>query len=476
MPPRTLLSIFFLIFIFKTAFSQSINEMNIQQAFEASKKEKKPLLIIRYDQSLIDYQDITDDKKLDSILKIQKNRELLENEYVIYKLNTNSEDLVNNAIQKTFILYYTPNFILFDENGNALDFYNPINSAHIGVDIFEVLKDTLSKAKIKLEKRQILEEKLDNNSITDKELYELVLLNSEVHLKSQNLFNEYAKRKLEITTEIIQIINNQEFKTDDPIVEYILQTEKPEDENWEYYQLVLIQNISEAAQMSMDKEEFEKATFLQEKYNRKVIKNNSFEFEGIPLYDDKLGLHIISEQILEEKINFYSQTNDTENLIKYGNQFAEFFLKDYSIKKNEFVEKELINGDYIFSLVSKENLDTLTSKVIEDRKDKDKLRKIEENRYDEYTADALNRVSWVFYQLIDDISELEKATDWSLQSTVLKPKSYFYDTQAHLLLKTGRPKEALESEQLALDLATKENDIKYIEEYKIEIEKIKKKL
>ncbi|MFC3811416.1 hypothetical protein [Lacihabitans lacunae] len=450
--------------------------MNIQQAFEASKKEKKPLLIIRYDQSLIDYQDITDDKKLDSILKIQKNRELLENEYVIYKLNTNSEDLVNNAIQKTFILYYTPNFILFDENGNALDFYNPINSAHIGVDIFEVLKDTLSKAKIKLEKRQILEEKLDNNSITDKELYELVLLNSEVHLKSQNLFNEYAKRKLEITTEIIQIINNQEFKTDDPIVEYILQTEKPEDENWEYYQLVLIQNISEAAQMSMDKEEFEKATFLQEKYNRKVIKNNSFEFEGIPLYDDKLSLHIISEQILEEKINFYSQTNDTENLIKYGNQFAEFFLKDYSIKKNEFVEKELINGDYIFSLVSKENLDTLTSKVIEDRKDKDKLRKIEENRYDEYTADALNRVSWVFYLLIDDISELEKATDWSLQSTVLKPKSYFYDTHAHLLLKTGRPKEALESEQLALDLATKENDIKYIEEYKIEIEKIKKKL
>jgi hypothetical protein len=476
MPPRTLLSIFFLIFIFKTAFSQSINEMNIQQAFEVSKKEKKPLLIIRYDQSLIDYQDITEDKKLDSILKVQKNRELLENEYVIYKLNTNSEDLVNNAIQKTFILYYTPNFILFDENGNALDFYNPINSAHIGVDIFEVLKDTLSKAKIKLEKRQTLEEKLDNNSITDKELYELVLLNSEVHLKSQNLFNEYAKRKLEITTEIIQIINNQEFKTDDPIVEYILQTEKPEDENWEYYQLVLIQNISEAAQMSMDKEEFEKATFLQEKYNRKVIKNNSFEFEGIPLYDDKLGLHIISEQILEEKINFYSQTNDTENLIKYGNQFAEFFLKDYSIKKNEFVEKELINGDYIFSLVSKENLDTLTSKVIEDRKDKDKLRKIEENRYDEYTADALNRVSWVFYQLIDDISELEKATDWSLQSTVLKPKSYFYDTHAHLLLKTGRPKEALESEQLALDLATKENDIKYIKEYKIEIEKIKKKL
>lgn len=58
------------------------------------------------------------------------------------------------------------------------------------------------------------------------------------------------------------------------------------------------------------------------------------------------------------------------------------------------------NGcDYIFSLISKENLDSLTAKVIEDRKDKDKLRRIEENRFDEHTAEALNRVSWFFISL-----------------------------------------------------------------------------
>lgn len=476
MTKRAFLSLIIISHFFDYSFAQSFNKMTLQEAFETSTSLKRPLLIIRFDQDLIDAQNPTNDKKLDSILNIPKNKEILEKEFVVYKLNTSSEDIANKAIQKTFILDYTPNFIVFDETGNVLNFYNPIDSEDLNEEIFEALEDTIQTSKMELNRRQKLEEKYVGNTISDQEMYQLIILNSCVHIKSQEIINEYAIREGEVTNELIKIINNQEFKTQDPIVNYILKIKKPEDENWEYYKLVLIQNILEEAQISMDKEEFERAKVLQEEYNKKVIQNTSLEYSNIPLFDDKMGLEAINEKLLEENLNFYSQLNDIESIIKYGNQYASFFLKDYKRKRKEYVEKEIINGDYIFSLVIKENMDSLTLKAIEDRKNRNNLTKSLEKRYDQYTADALNRVSWIFYEQVDDKEEIKKAVKWSLQSTKLKSSSHLYDTYAHLLFKMGKLNKALESELIALELAKKEGNPIFIEEFKIEVDKLEKEM
>ncbi len=68
---------------------------------------------------------------------------------------------------------------------------------------------------------------------------------------------------------------------------------------------------------------------------------------------------------------------------------------------------------------------------------------------------ALNGAAWTFYEQVDDKPMLEQALGWATRSVELDKNFYNTDTQAALLFKLGRHKEALRSAKTAVGLAKK---------------------
>lgn len=72
-------------------------------------------------------------------------------------------------------------------------------------------------------------------------------------------------------------------------------------------------------------------------------------------------------------------------------------------------------------------------------------------------ADALNDISWTYYEKIDDKTSLLKAEKWAKTACDLKPEYPFMDTYAAILYKLGKKDLALTTANKAIQLAKKEN-------------------
>jgi len=70
-------------------------------------------------------------------------------------------------------------------------------------------------------------------------------------------------------------------------------------------------------------------------------------------------------------------------------------------------------------------------------------------------SQALNEVSWKFFEKVTDTKALENALRWSKRSLEIYPENHMYiDTYANLLYKLGQKQEAIVNETEALRIAT----------------------
>lgn len=176
--------------------------ISLKQSFEKADSLNLPLLIIRYDQKMVDFpkefKTPTSDSILDSIIDESINKAILASEYVVYKLDIESPNEEDIAFQKQFILDYTPNFILYSSNGELIHFYNPISYESENDNIIKVLKDTINVKTKSLLTRQFLEKKFLEKSIDSTELYELITNRHSVHLKTHEEINENIRSNSQI--------------------------------------------------------------------------------------------------------------------------------------------------------------------------------------------------------------------------------------------------------------------------------------
>ena len=197
---------------FSLNFCKSQNlELSLKQLFEKANALNLPLLIVRYDQSMLESDPSYADFILDSLMNASHNKFIIDTEFVVYKLDSESSKEEDIEFQKQFIMDYTPNFILHSSKGELLHFYNPISYESENDNIVQDLRDTLNiKSKLLLT-RLNLEKKFVENNISNEDLYELIKIRNSVHLKTQKEINEYVRLGNNIDLYLMEIINQQTF-------------------------------------------------------------------------------------------------------------------------------------------------------------------------------------------------------------------------------------------------------------------------
>lgn len=453
-----------LIFCFGTTSIMSQNsKITLLQAFEKAELENKPLLVIRYDQGLIDYpkifHDQTDDSQLDSILNVNENVFFLNNNLVVYNLESYSQNPEDISLLDSLILDYSPNFILFDSSGNLIDFYNPIKNNDGNRNVVNSIIDTMNIMKPLLIERLNLENKFKNNQISDNDLYRLIKLRQNVHLKSKNEINDYVLKEGYISNDLIEYINLHEFELNDPIVQYILNNDRPEDEDWIYFQTSTLENVAEQAKKDNKKEDFIIAQKLKEDYLLKINEHMAQTYGFFPIFDKEQGEKAINENDLEENLEFCYKNTDVSGIISSGHKFADFLIGDFKKNQNEYIEFEVSSYKFMQENFKQnfilDSTNTLGNWKIE--YSAEKIKKTAESNFNIDMARSINKIAWYFYEKVNDKKELESALKWSKKSLELDRLSLYVDTYAHLLFKLGNIKKAIKFEKEAVELAEKEN-------------------
>ena len=451
-------------------------ELSLKQSFEKAENLNLPLLVIRYDQAMVDYPKTyitpTSDSILDSIMAESKNKYILETEFVVYKLDLNSSSEDDIAFQKQFILDYTPNFVLYASSGELIHFYNPISYESKNVNVIEDLRDTFNIKSKLLINRLHLEKKFVENNISNEELYELIKIQYSVHLKTQKEINEYVRLGNSIDLYLMEIVNHQTFKMSDPITEHLLTIDEQNKYSNAFNLLTYFRNICEKSWRDQDLDEFEQAQKWKVFYEKKGIEEMNRAFPGDLFFNSSIQNNFITQKDLLDRLSLYSSSNDLINIIKVGNEITNNVLKSYKSDKKEYVENELEKGDFLMKGLIELN-PTLDSTVLRNIKrrvqNRDQVILEYENIFDENIANDLNTVSWTFYEKVTEISELKKALKWSKKSVELNPTAANMDTYAHLFFKLGHKKKAIKYERKALELAISEGNVRYVEEFKQEI-------
>lgn len=459
-------------------FGQIIYEDNLDKAFEKSKIQNKNLLIIRYYQGLIEPTKnnfSTNDNELDSLLNDSSIINFMSTNFIIYPLNIDSKNKHDSLFSSQFFDNYPPNLIILSPDGNQICFMNSsTNSFDFKIEYILSLLDTIQSKKEDLRMRLTLESKFKNNNISDYELYQLITLRNELNIKSVDYYNHYALRKADLNSEFAKYNLNQDFKTTDAMVPYFLESNKPNDESWDYYKVALIGGILERAKSNTDKAEFEKASLLFEEQTNKLMKSQAEKYPQWSKLDPVNNQILLEENNLEDRFNYYLNISDTPNIIKYGNEFASLLYQSYNKKRKLYINlilEENLNNLKLVRYISDSERLAAEQKYLNN---KPILIENETNKYNERVAKKLNEITWAYYKYTNNNQELNDALTWSKFSLKLNSSSEKLDTYAHLLFKLGHQKKAIKYQSMAIQMAQQEGKyVEYIDELKTELNKFK---
>ena len=458
------LILFSCLFISLSTFGQTIYETDLSEAFKKSKKYNKNLVIFRYDSSTIEYvkkfKDPRADFTLDSLFRTSEYSKIFGREFVIYPFKISTKKRTEVDFMKNYFYDFTPNFIVFSPDSICISYVHSASYLEqLNKDILTEIKDSISSYRERVLKRDELESKFQKGTISLQEQLNLIQLRSIFKLKSLTHLNSYALKEGELTPFFYEILQYHDLKSNDPIVKYFLKSEKVGDVNWEYYKVGLIDGILETAKSNFDKTEFENATILQANYKKEVFQKNAEKYPGIPFFDNNDSQNALNENQLEDRFNFYVSISDTLNIIKYGNNFANFLTKSYDKKLREYLDSRMSTFDYVSSLRIHATDSVSLAEKENYRRNKPILKEQETKQYNENRANQLNRISWNFFIYSEDKAFLKRALNWSGVSLKLNSTPEKINTYAHLLFALGHTKKAIRYQTKAVEEAEKE--VKY---------------
>ncbi|OJJ18867.1 hypothetical protein BKI52_25175 [marine bacterium AO1-C] len=179
-----------------------------------------------------------------------------------------------------------------------------------------------------------------------------------------------------------------------------------------------------------------------------VMKNQA-KFEKAAESKEKVEKYIT--RVLMMDMRGVARSKDKKQLTTFKKKLKDVFGKD--------ADKHIAKAEYMFYAGDKEKAMQYACKY-----------------FDKYCDNAyeFNSIAWGYYKKYNDTERLEKALGWAQQSVKLMKKSFNTDTQAHLLFKLKRYKEAkkVAEESIALAKEAKQN----AKETKALLEKINAKL
>lgn len=163
---------------------------------------------------------------------------------------------------------------------------------------------------------------------------------------------------------------------------------------------------------------------------------------------------------------FYQKANDFANYRAIALAYEKKFLKD---SKEELAKKDLQSLDIFMRMYKMGMKDSTKEEDFIDTKQR------MATVYSRTNAGKYNAFAWVFYKNTDTKKEIKQALAWSKKAIYLAQVSSYYDTQARLLYKINKKKDAIKSIEKAYELVKKEkkDDEASIKRMAVIVEKIK---
>ena len=166
------------------------------------------------------------------------------------------------------------------------------------------------------------------------------------------------------------------------------------------------------------------------------------------IVDANEKLPMISQRKIKEEVymNYYLKTNDFDKYISNATIYCNASLMTVtsdSIAKTDNKVLQLFDTqrNALIGKMDSTQLAQLTENMVHASR----------NKY----SQALNEVSWKFFEKVTDTKALENALRWSKRSLEIYPENHMYiDTYANLLYKLGQKQEAIVNETEALRIAT----------------------
>ncbi|GAB3904118.1 hypothetical protein GCM10028803_33590 [Larkinella knui] len=198
----------------------------------------------------------------------------------------------------------------------------------------------------------------------------------------------------------------------------------------------------------------------EQKLEKLIVKN-----EKLASFFRPLTPEMADEMALEFRLNFYRQTKNTDQYRQLAGAYADTKLMSQSVeslrKKDEAGYKRFEQSQAMMpdSIKNAEQMKKMGAY----------MKKAESGQ----VAGKLNNIAWAYYETLSDSKDLNQALAWSNRSLELDASPMYMDTNAHLLSKLGRKKEAVKmQEEAVLKEKALGNDTKSYEE---ELAKMKAK-
>lgn len=178
-----------------------------------------------------------------------------------------------------------------------------------------------------------------------------------------------------------------------------------------------------------------------------------------------LAPELVEQETLNQRIDFYRGIKDYKKYHKLANFYARTQLMSQPIdslrKQDKIIYREFERG-----VIANDSLRKTAYFIQMDESMKYRASKA--------VAEKLNQLAWAYYQSVPNAEYLQVVLGWIKRSIQLYPHTFYQNTLAHLLYKTGQKKEAIKQQEQAITEAREKG--REVSEMVAALEKMRRKI
>jgi len=445
---------------------------SLKNAQEIAKKEKKKLIILRTDNSTIEFSKRsgypTSEAKIDLIIKSSQFQNAIKNDFFICSYDQDKSLIEDQQFVKGKYFYdFTPNIIILDSKLNPLA-YIPLSMYEDSNRLDKLIYLALVNFSKDYKTIKELEVTFNKKSIGTDELIKLIKLRANLYLRSKEHWNYFATKNAPLSKEI-EFASETYLKEDFSIHDVFFKFLMEQDESYNDIKSSMVSNLKDYREMENDIESYQYLTTIGDALMKNILSQDDdvsgFLNTMFPEWQNGM-----EETNTLKMIEMYSKAGNDSLLIVTAKRHVNSILEKYEEKvKNHKISQsaklELFKDAIITNLPPTDtvfNWDEYKNQSIESE-----VRSLNRD-----FSNELNQICWYYYEIVDNKDALLEAISWCQESIRLNSSKENNDTMAHLHFKRGDKIKAIEYQTKALEIAKNEGlqpeQIKY---YSEELEK-----
>jgi len=415
-------------------------------ALKLSKEQKKKILIYRYKKT--DLIRSTErgfeisDKFIEESFNKKNIKSYLKYKFIIFRYDYDDPSNKGEIFSKTFRYNIVPNFIIID--WDLIPLANiPLISFKKDSNLINTINYNIEISKNASEELRALTIKYSNKTISNSNLYKLILLRDKFGLKNKEQITLYCDLKGNLTDELYFVGEAQGFSTSDKFTEYLL--------NYEDNEILILKKqylnlIIENARRNLNEIELNNAKSLLNKLDNTDPLSNINYRSDFPKEDFFYSINFDNKvKELKADFNYYVKLKDRAKIAKYGELLANEIINNIIPNRYKIIRSQETMTNWVMRQPEK------STKF----KEKDIIYKKNLKNFNKEFSDILNNIGWQFYLNLKDRNYLLKSINWMNEAIKLRKNSFLLDTYSHLNYILGNIDKAIKFQKEAIKIAIK---------------------